>query len=63
MRAKAVYTVEASFVVSLSLIILGACIALGYDIFYDAAAYVVRKKEIFDAPTAFRMKELLNGIK
>ena len=57
MKLKGVYTVEASFVVSITLILIGAAISLGYQVFSDAAKYVVREESEFDAVEAFRLKD------
>lgn len=59
---KASYTVEASFIVSFCIIIIGIGVCISYDVFRDAFEYVQRKDNTFDAVNTFYIKELAKKI-
>ncbi len=61
MSMKASYTVEAAFVVSFCLIILGMAILLGFEMFQGVLEYVQGQPDVFDAVKLYRLKEGASG--
>ncbi|SDB37312.1 hypothetical protein SAMN02910298_01804 [Pseudobutyrivibrio sp. YE44] len=59
---KASYTVEATVVISLCLILFSSAVVLSYEIFKETLDYVAYKPSAFDPVKTFRTKEGIVGI-
>ncbi|SCZ78849.1 hypothetical protein [Pseudobutyrivibrio xylanivorans] len=62
MRLKGSYTVEAAYVFSFCILIVGMAICIAFDLFYDALDYVSYQPDTFDAVGLFRKKEGVVGV-
>ena len=62
MRLKGSYTVEAAYIFSFCILIVGMAIGIAFDLFYDAIDYVSYKNNSFDAVKLFRIKEGVMGV-
>ncbi|SHJ17794.1 hypothetical protein [Pseudobutyrivibrio xylanivorans] len=61
MRLKGSYTVEAAYVFSFCILVVGMAICIAFDLFYDAMDYVSYEPDAFDAVNLFRTKEGVVG--
>ncbi len=59
---KASYTVEATVVISLCMILFGAAVMVCFEVFKDTIDYVSHEPDTFDSVSLFRIKEGLVGI-
>ena len=62
MRLKGSYTVEAAYVFSFCILIVGIAIGVSFDMFYTAIDYVSYSSDEFDAVNLFRAKEGVIGV-
>ncbi|MDC7278943.1 hypothetical protein NXH64_05425 [Butyrivibrio fibrisolvens] len=62
MRLKGSYTVEAAYVFSFCILIVGMAICIAFDLFYEALDYVSYQPDAFDAVGLFRKKEGVVGV-
>lgn len=57
MKLKGSYTVEATVIISVCLILFGLAVALAYELFKESINYVAQAGENYDAVRMFRLKE------
>ena len=57
LKLKGSYTVEAAYIFSFCILIVGMSICIAFDMFYDAIDYVSYEPDGFDAVRLFRTKE------
>lgn len=62
MTLKGSYTVEATVVISICMIMFGTAVLLSYELFQSSIEYVSYKPDSFDAVKVFRIKEGVVGI-
>ena len=62
MRLKGSYTVEAAYIFSFCILIVGMAIGIAFDLFYEEIDYVSVSPDGFDAVRQFRIKEGLDGV-
>lgn len=62
MRCQGSYTVEAAWIMALSLSVLTALILVGYQVFYESLLMAESIGDIFDMVTWFRRGAVLSEI-
>ena len=62
MWRKASYTVEASWIISISLVIIGALMALGYEVHHEALLFAKNTTYTIDVVSMFRKGWVLDEL-
>lgn len=62
LNLKTSYTVEAAYIFSFCILIVGSAIIIAFDLFYEALDYVSYDSDSFDAVGLFRAKEGVVGV-
>ena len=62
LKLKGSYTVEAAYIFSFCILIVGMAIGIAFDLFYEALEYVSYEPDGFDAVSLFRTKEGVVGV-
>ena len=61
-KAKGSYTVEATVVISLCMILFGSAVIISYELFKYVLDYVTYKPDSFDSVKLFRLEEGVMGV-